>query len=1539
MVKFKFVASLYVLIMLIVVGPAYGTGEPSTYFNIFVPPNNDAVNRNACLIVTAIYDSTYVEIIDDGMDGDTDDSWSGYLNSGQSYVLYIKDNGINDDAQYASGGAWKQDGDYFIISSNNIVYASQSTNSDWQHDWVPSTNKSSIGQRFIIYAPPTSYSNRDLNVFAYSDSTSVVVKQVSSVALINMTTFTEVDMTSNNIIAQFSLNIGEDIIHKYAHGRNVMESGHTYLVESNKPITVQYGALYQNARDGGGYVPASNGSSAGELFYFAVPYQASNEQEIRVVSWDDGNDVELFRYSSGTWVSMKSWTLDDLEPGAWTGNDDGGTYPTVFKVVCETGKKVSIFEANWMESGSPGTSDMATMLSSSSGTTSGIEFLAYMAPPGNENRVLDPFSGIKFGGQFTHLYVFAKDSTDITISDAYSNGADFTRSYSISPGRYIDCALNLTEWRSIYNGDGNPTSGPERPYLKISSTTPVSVMNTNFNDNWMMYFGSSLAQSFEQTGQAEQETGAPGEEVTVTNVVRFNGTAVIENATLQVFVSSGAKPVVCQFKDQTTADSIAGNFDVNDEKTVVSFPGLGDLDSSHSYIIETVVEMQVNHNDGSLVDDGDVIAIESVLTGIISGETQQSSLSIGIENQSSITSNLIFTEDSSTILTSFKFDNWTANWVDFDGDNDDDLYVSSYDVGKKSKLFENQGGTWVEIDNSITFDPGGAVSAVFADIDNDGDRDVFIALNGGFPSLLYKNNGDGNYTQIYNDEVTDSIGYHHGATLVDYDNDGFLDLYICDFFPTKYNQLHHNKGDGSFTRVFNQPLVDDLGRSIGATWCDYDNDGDQDLFVPTADLTANKFYVNEGGGVFTARPDLAICLDDNNSVASAWGDYDNDGFMDLFVSTASNGDNLLYHNNGDGTFTKITSGPPVSDGGYSHGCSWADIDNDGDLDLYVTNDQLMAKFLYLNDGLGNFTKSTNEVITSARFNTYGHYWSDFDQDGDLDLYLTTHEEEKNALFTNNGGSNHWIELKLIGSNSNKSAIGTRVKVVCGGTTQAREVNSQSGFGGQHSLIQHFGLGSNTTIDSIIINWPSGYIQNITSVAVDQLLPVLEDNSAKISGVAYEDENGNCVYDVGEKLIPGREINVVPGNLKTTTNANGEYQIHLANGNYNAKSVGGGWWAKECTWNYPLTISNSTDHQSFNFAYSSIADGIDLEPSGAHTALRKGFRNQFLLSLNNKGTRTAKTNLQIDLEFPSEVVLIESSPVYDQKSGDTYTWFVDSIQVGATATIAIVDSVSIFASIGDSATFNVTSSAGETELNIEDNNMSLKEEIVGSIDPNDLQAWPKGSGPLGLIDVDQWITYKIRFQNVGNYPASFITVTDVLHYPLDLSSFQMLSASHHYRLNQEGTSFVWQFNNINLVDSTTNESESHGYIVFKVKIIAGARVGTKILNEASIIFDYEQAVPTNSVRHTILSRPSKVTELTLIPNPATSTVLILVDGLEAPFQLIITNSNGQNMPIHKEQTESGFMVDVSDFNSGVYMVRLLSKDGTSSTRKLMVITSH
>lgn len=617
----------------------FSTGEPSTYFNIYLPPNNSAnAHRDVCLIVTAIYDSTSFNIVDDGMDGDTDDNASGVLMAGQSYILYIRDNGINDDAAGASNGVLKQDGDYFIITSNKLVFASQSTDSDWQHDWLPSVDKKSIGQKFMIYAPKITSSNRDLNVFAYSDSTLIKIKKISTIA--KMTTgYTSVNMNSPTTVATFSLNVGEDIIYKYAYGRNILNSGETYMIESSKPITVQYGALYVNERDGGGYVPSSNGSSAGELFYFGVPYQVAGEQEIRIVSWDNLNEVSLERYSNGAWISMKHWSLDHFQPSDWVGKNEGNVaYPTTFRVKCTPGKKISIFEGNWFETGTPGTSDMATMVSSDNGTCSGKNFLVYMAPPGDEQNVRNPFTNTLFGQRLTHVYLFAKNAAVVSVKDSYTNGTKFNKTYTIAAGKYVDCYLTEMEWKNIYNGTGT-NSGPARPYLTVTSNEDISLMNSNFNDNWMMYFGSALPQSIIQTSNSNKNNAIPGDTVTFRSDIGFKGTDLVYNPSIEVNVTSGATVSSSKLVDVQNADTINGIINQTVLKTTVSFQGEPTLDPANQYFVETKIVVIPVNSQGTNINNS-IVSVETVVTGTVNGETQQSVVNDGLSVNRVVTSDV-----------------------------------------------------------------------------------------------------------------------------------------------------------------------------------------------------------------------------------------------------------------------------------------------------------------------------------------------------------------------------------------------------------------------------------------------------------------------------------------------------------------------------------------------------------------------------------------------------------------------------------------------------------------------------------------------------------------------------------------------------------------------------------------------------------------------------------------------------------------------------------------------------------------------------------
>lgn len=1527
---------------------AWATGEPSTYFQIYVPPNNDAVRRDAALIVTAIYDSTSFEIIDDGADGDTDDSKTGMLMAGQSYVLYIRDNGINDDARYASGGILKWDGDYFIVKSNQLVFTSQSTNSDWQHDWVPSTDKKSIGQKFIIYAPPFTASKRDINVFAYQNNTTVSFQKISFQPKTN-TGFTDVNMENPVPVFTRTLNIGQDLIYTYVDGRDVMAAGETYLLIADKPVTVQYGALFGNERDGGGYVPSSNGSSAGELMYFAVPFQSgtTGEQEIRIVSWQDSNNVLLERYSNGNWLPVKSLTLNRMQAGEWVGRTHGNVnYATVFRISCSAGKKVSVFEGNWFETGSPGTSDMATMVSAESGGTAGTQFLAYLAPPGNEANAVNPFSGTAFGQAFTHLYLFAQQGATVTVKDASSNGSKFSRSYTIAAGRYADCALSLTEWRYLYNGTGTAV-GPERPYLLVESNVPISVMNSNFNDNWMCYTGSSLQAGFAVTGSAPQNNAIPGDTVVLTATVNTSG--ALTNGKASVVVQDGLKVIDASLTGLTPT-ALPGIVTPSSTQTTVDFGQLPDVPTPTTCTIATRVVAAVGNNNGNLLANSNNTTIETIFTAQKSGQVEQAVATQVVNVNSSNTSQLIFSRYSDNLLTKDSTDSWTASWIDINNDGYDDIFATDRRSNKPNLIYMNNKAGGFTAGQNLAADSAISITSTWADVDNDGFTDLLVLNNTRKPNVFYKNN-NGILTKSLTQPFTQGISYYHGGCFADYNNDGKVDLFMCNYFPTKYNELYRNTGS-LFTKELANVIPTEANQSVGATWADYDGDGFADLFVPNGSGFTNSLFHNEGNGQFK-RAQNAVTAEGGQSVGSCWGDIDNDGDLDLFVANANGMGNFLYRNNGNGQFSKITTGAVATDKLAAHGCSFADIDNDGDLDLYASSDKPF-KGLYINDGTGTFTKKDDELICYNYGRAYGHAWSDFDHDGDLDLLVATHSNQPNALFTNNGNINKWLQIQLKGTASNQSAIGATVWVHGNGSWQMREVNSQSGFGGQSSLTQHFGLGSLALVDTVKIKWPSGVVQTLTAVAANQILFITEPQSAAVVGAVYIDDNGNGQYNAGEALVGRASVLLSPSGKHIYTNDEGYFTTQLTAGNYQLSVVAGNGVqpasAQPVTYNL---LQGQLQGDSIWLPATATCNGTDVGLLMGSTAIRKGYtNNQFTLVATNHG-RQAVQNMELKLKMPASIIPANASLAWASADNTiengqvwrTYRWPMANIPAFGSQVVQFSHGNDAALAIGDTIRINGWVEMAQQDCDAQNNALQQMYRVVGAIDPNDIQVAPIGYGAEGFIKASQALTYTIRFQNVGNYMASSVTIKDLLPQGLDMASVKVVAQSHEgLTVEQLGNELVFHFDQLYLSSAASDEANSQGYIIFTVapqKDIAG---GTVLRNKASIQFDHYQPIETNTVVNTIQSKQQEEKWIVVktYPNPAFDMVYVSLKHVLGDYtnkivqRIALLDANGRMLLSKTFGNGAELRLDLPVWlHNGFYWLKVIDTENRVYTQKIVI----
>ncbi|MEL6850517.1 MAG: CRTAC1 family protein, partial [Bacteroidota bacterium] len=408
---------------------------------------------------------------------------------------------------------------------------------------------------------------------------------------------------------------------------------------------------------------------------------------------------------------------------------------------------------------------------------------------------------------------------------------------------------------------------------------------------------------------------------------------------------------------------------------------------------------------------------------------------------------------------------WNVSFGDYDNDGYEDVFVGEFFHWKGNYLYKNnQDGTFSRVSvGDLTSDKGATGGSTWGDFDNDGDLDIFVANVVRADNHLYENNGDGTFTRLDAGDVSHYAGYCHNASWVDYNNDGLLDIFASDYMPTRYNQLYHNNGDGTFSSATDNPIALEAKFSMGATWGDYDNDGLLDLFVPNGRNAHNSLYHNDGNGKFTKIASGPVVTDGGNSGGSSWADVDNDGDLDLYVTNASNQPNFFYLNQGDGTFVKNTTSIIATEAGHSHGSAWGDIDNDGDQDLYVTNDQNKVNRLYLNDGSGNFTLAAGG-INSDTDNSFAAAFADIDNDGDLDL-LSGNVNEINTLYQNQSSlCSNWKCIKLVGTKSNRAAIGAkiRVKATVNGQSfwQLREISGQTGGGSsaQNSLKAHFGLG-------------------------------------------------------------------------------------------------------------------------------------------------------------------------------------------------------------------------------------------------------------------------------------------------------------------------------------------------------------------------------------------------------------------------------------------------------------------------------------------------
>jgi enediyne biosynthesis protein E4 len=485
---------------------------------------------------------------------------------------------------------------------------------------------------------------------------------------------------------------------------------------------------------------------------------------------------------------------------------------------------------------------------------------------------------------------------------------------------------------------------------------------------------------------------------------------------------------------------------------------------------------------------------------------------------------------------------------DYDNDGDEDIYFlngaplqgSKVKTPPRNALYRND-GNWKFTDVTRTAgigDTGYGLGVAAGDYDGDGDLDLY--LNNYGPNRLYRNNGDGSFSDVTQAaQVGAGSRVGAGVCFLDMDKDGDLDIYVANYLVFSYDSaahstdqgipvyavprryppdadiLYRNDGAGVFTDVSHESGIGGRhGWGMGIVCADYDNDGDTDIFIGN-DVAENFLFQNDGSGTFSEVGLITGAAydfhgEEQASMGADCGDFNNDGWLDFYVTSYQAEFATLYQNSDAGFFEDVTLMTGAGAGTLPHvtwGNGLVDFDNDGDRDIFVACGHLQVNIeryddssayqaknvLLMNDGRGKFVNISDRAGNGlkVKLSSRGAAFDDLDNDGDIDAVILNSRSEPTILKNNSTNDHHWLQIRLHGTNGNTFGVGARVKVVARDLTQFDEVHSGRSYQSHYGTRLHFGLGKRVKIDYIEVRWLGGGIDVIRNPGIDRLISITQ----------------------------------------------------------------------------------------------------------------------------------------------------------------------------------------------------------------------------------------------------------------------------------------------------------------------------------------------------------------------------------------------------------------------------------------------------------------